>query len=196
MNTKVLQESFFSHILAITNRHLSKRPYVEQIERICARQPWALLVREKDLLEDEYARLLMQVKNICDAYKVRCIAHTYVKAALRCDVTDIHVPLSLGKAAAEQKGRFREIGVSVHSVEEALQAEREGASYLTAGHIFATACKPGLAPRGKEFLREVCATVHIPVYAIGGMRVSKACVEEMKACGAAGIGVMSACMRW
>ena len=48
-----MKESTWSHIIAVTNRRLSARPYLEQIERICSRHPRALLVREKDLTEEE-----------------------------------------------------------------------------------------------------------------------------------------------
>ena len=49
------------------------------------------------------------------------------------------------------------VGVSVHTVEEAIFVEKHGGSYLMAGHIFATDCKKGLMPRGIEFLKEICA---------------------------------------
>ena len=45
--------------------------------------------------------------------------------------------------------------------------------YLTAGRVFVTDCKKGLAPRGFDFLHEVCSSVKIPVYAIGGIREKK-----------------------
>ena len=59
---------------------------------------------------------------------------------------------------------FNLIGVSVHSVEEAIFAEKMGAGYVTAGHIFLTDCKKGLAARGLPFLKNVCESVGIPVY--------------------------------
>lgn len=48
---------------------------------------------------------------------------------------------------------FETVGVSVHSADEAVLAEKMGATYVTAGHIFATDCKKGLEPRGIEFLK-------------------------------------------
>ena len=73
----------------------------------------------------------------------------------------------------EQKQKFSVRGVSVHSVEDARLAEQCGATYLTAGHVFVTDCKKGLAPRGLDFLHEVCSSVKIPVYAIGGIHEEK-----------------------
>ena len=67
---------------------------------------------------------------------------------------------------------FKVIGTSVHSVEDAIKAEQLGATYMTAGHIFATDCKKGLPPRGLDFLKNVCDAVEIPVYAIGGINIA------------------------
>ncbi len=55
-----------------------------------------------------------------------------------------------------------------------------GASYLTAGHIYATDCKRGLPPRGLGFLKEVCREVSIPVYGIGGIKFDEEQWNDMK----------------
>lgn len=186
----------YEKIIAVTNRHLSQRPYYEQIERICRRHPYAILLREKDLSEEEYAYLLNQVQQICSRYHVTCIAHTYVDTALRQDISHIHLPLYILQSQPGLKALSVQIGISVHSVAEAVLARNLGADYLIAGHIFPTDCKPGLAPRGRGFLKSVCQAVDIPVYAIGGMKGTKECLKEMISCGASGICVMSECMSW
>lgn len=86
------------------------------------------------------------------------------------------------------------IGTSVHSVEDAKEAERLGVSYMTAGHIYVTDCKKGLAPRGLGFLKDVCSTVNVPVYAIGGIKFDKKQWEELKQKGASGGCIMSGMM--
>jgi thiazole tautomerase (transcriptional regulator TenI) len=80
-------------------------------------------------------------------------------------------------------------GVSVHSTEEAMQREQEGADYLMFGHIFATKSKLGAPPRGLEQLRNVAAQVAIPVIAIGGITPER--VSPVLEAGASGIAVMS-----
>ena len=87
------------------------------------------------------------------------------------------------------------LGCSVHSVEDAIEAEKLGASYLTAGHIFATDCKRGLPPRGTGFLKQVCESVNIPVYAIGGIGLDDGKIDRVRECGAAGACIMSAFMK-
>lgn len=84
------------------------------------------------------------------------------------------------------------IGVSVHSAEEAVMGERMGAGYVTAGHVFLTECKKGLPARGLPFLRSVCESVRIPVYAIGGITPDR--VNDVLDAGAAGFCVMSGIM--
>ncbi len=76
-------------------------------------------------------------------------------------------------------------GKSVHSADEAVLAEEEGADYLIFGHVFPTASKPGMAARGVEALREVIAKVKVPVIAIGGLTPLNA--AEVLDAGAAGI---------
>lgn len=67
-------------MVAVTNRSLCERP-LEQIERVCACHPKALILREKDLSEEEYFLLEKEVLGICRQYQVSCILHTYAEAA-------------------------------------------------------------------------------------------------------------------
>lgn len=87
---------------------------------------------------------------------------------------------------------FRQIGASCHSVEDAVEAQELGCTYITAGHIFATDCKKGVPPRGLEFLRSVCESVDIPVYAIGG--VNEKNIDSVRSVGAHGACIMSGLM--
>lgn len=164
---------------------------IGQIARTC---PEGIIVREKDLTEYEYEKLADEVLKICIQYHVPCILHTYVNAARRLGVDAVHLPLPLLRSMSkEQKNSFFVLGASVHSVEEALLAQEAGATYLTAGHVFATDCKRGVPPRGLSFLREVCAAVTLPVYALGGIHQENAaaCIQA----GARGVCLMSACMQ-
>lgn len=183
-------------ILAVTNRRLCSRPFPEQIERVCRFHPEGIILREKDLPEKEYILLARQVKDICDRYHVPCILHTYPEAARELECTAVHLPLPLLRKYRPEHtlDHLSAIGTSVHSVEEALEAVRLGASYITAGHIYSTDCKKGIPPRGTEFLRKVCENVSIPVYAIGGIRLEESMIREVLSCHAAGCCIMSGMM--
>lgn len=185
-------------IIAVTNRHLCSRPFMEQVERVCRLHPHAVILREKDLPEAEYALLAKQVLKICQQYQVACTLHTYPNTAKTLGCTSIHLSLPLlRKYRGGSDGildSFSVIGTSVHSVEEAQEAETLGASYLIAGHIYETDCKKGLPPRGTEFLRRVCQTAALPVYAIGGIKPDPSQFAEILDCGAKGGCIMSGMM--
>jgi thiamine-phosphate pyrophosphorylase len=176
--------------ICITNRKLVKGDFVEQIKRLTATNIDIFILREKDLEEDVYMELAKKVMKICEDAGKLCILHTFADVALKLNCKAIHLPLQqLRDMPAQTKSHFEILGASIHSVEEALEAEKLGATYVTASHIFPTACKQGLPPRGLEFLRQVTEAVDIPVYALGGI-----CEEKSPECinaGAEGVCMMS-----
>ena len=188
-------DALFSHVLAVTNRTLSKRPFLEQIEEICKHHPKGLILREKDLSEAEYTALAKDVLTICQRHNVPCILHTYFRAAKELGCDAIHLPLPLLRARKEELSGFSHVGTSIHAPPEAEEAEKLGATYITAGHIYATDCKKGLPPRGLVFLEEVCRKVSIPVYAIGGIKINDKQIQEVMDCGAKGGCIMSGMMQ-
>ncbi|HIV19157.1 MAG TPA: thiamine phosphate synthase [Candidatus Merdivicinus intestinigallinarum] len=182
-----------SDILCVTNRLLCREDFLTRIKKIAACRPAGIILREKDLPETEYKALAAEALDICREYQIPCMLHTFVNAALELNAEAIHLPMPvLRSLSPEQKGKFRVIGASCHSAEEAKEAQDLGCTYVTAGHIFATDCKKGLPGRGLDFLREVCRTVFIPVYAIGG--ISPENVDTVREAGAKGACVMSGLM--
>lgn len=179
-------------IIAVTNRHLCKRDFLEQVETAAQGHPHAILLREKDLPETEYQNLAVRCGEICKKYHVPLIAHHFTGAAERAGISRIHLPSDDFVQHWDKLSSFVEIGVSVHSVKDAVFAAKQGASYLIAGHIFATDCKKGVAPRGLSFLADVCGAVAIPVFAIGGIAYEN--VHSSIQNGAAGFCVMSQIM--
>lgn len=188
-------------VIAVTNRKLSQRPFLEQIKRVCQLRPEAVILREKDLSETEYAKLAEEVYNITTSYDVRLIIHTYINAARELGINTVHMSLhnmrEYRKEFIDNVNKINNIktGCSIHSVEEAVEARNMGASYITAGHVYATDCKKGLAPRGLDFLKNVCDSVDIPVYAIGGINIDDGRRKEVKKYGAAGSCIMSGMMK-
>ena len=182
-----------SDILCITNRKLCKENFLNRIEQIAVQHPGAIILREKDLSEEEYGNLAKEVVQICKVYKVPCILHSFTKMAVKLHVPAIHMPLPLLREMTQkEKEHFEIIGASCHSVEDAIEAQKSGCTYITAGHIFLTDCKKGLPGRGLSFLKDVCDAVQIPVYAIGGINASN--IDAIRQAGAAGACVMSGLM--
>ena len=183
-----------SDILCVTNRTLCREDFLKRVEMIAANKPKGMILREKDLSEKEYKELAEKVLVICKTYDVPCMLHSFIDVAMELGAENIHLPLHiLRKVDEKTKETFKIIGASCHSVEEAIEAERLGCTYITAGHVFVTDCKKGLAPRGLEFLQNVCESVSIPVYAIGG--ISSENINAVRKVGAAGACVMSGLMR-
>ena len=180
-------------IIAVTNRNLCKINFLDQIENVAKAKPNHIILREKDLSEEDYYILASKVKAICQTYQVPCILHTYIDVARKLEQTSIHLPLPLLIRKKHQLSDFQTIGVSVHSVEEARLAEELGATYLTAGHIFETNCKKGVSPRGISFLKDVIQHTNIPVYAIGGIHLEN--LTYIQNAGAHGACMMSEFMQ-
>ncbi len=93
-------------------------------------------------------------------------------------------------AAVRVAGQRLLVGRSVHDLEEARGAARDGADYLTFGHVFPTASHEGVPPRGLAQLAEIVQAVELPVLAIGGITARN--LDQTLATGCAGIAVISA----
>ena len=182
-----------SDILCVTNRKLCREDFLVRIERIAACHPAGIILREKDMNPEEYKELAVSVMEICEHYGVKCILHSFPDVAISLHADAIHLPLHLlRELSQEQKTHFEVLGASCHSVEDALEAQALGCTYITAGHVFETDCKKGLPGRGVEFLHSVCAAVDIPVYGIGGIDVDN--IALVRNAGASGACLMSSLM--
>ena len=182
-----------SDILCVSNRKLAPDDFFIRLERIARAKPKGIILREKDLEEEEYRKLADRALAICRKEGVACLLHSYPGPALDLGADGLHLPLPLLRRLSEaDRTRLPLLGASCHSVEEALEAEDLGCSYVTAGHIFETACKAGLPGRGLDFLEGICRAVSLPVYAIGGL--SPELLGPVQDRGAAGICLMSSLM--
>ena len=139
---------FYKNVVAVTNRSLCERPFLEQIERVCACHPKALILREKDLSEEEYFLLAKEVLEICRQYQVSCILHTYVEAARKLGHPCIHLPLFLLEKYQGKLGDFQETGCSVHSVEILMFSHRShGLTQMLVAHVL---------PRNPQKSQKLC----------------------------------------
>ncbi len=107
----------YRNIIAVTNRKLCERPFLEQVERICQIHPKALILREKDLSESAYEAMAGQVLKICGRYDTPCMLHSFVEVARRLHHPYIHLPLFLLEEYCGKLNDFRIVGSSIHSPE-------------------------------------------------------------------------------
>ena len=188
-------------VISITNRQICQGPLPVQIDKLCRLGVKDFILREKDMSPSDYANLAADVLKVCQNHGANLMLHSFWQVA-NLD-NKIHFPLWLlerDHAEISAKG-FAEIGCSCHSIEEAKRAIDLGATYITASHIYPTDCKKGLAPRGLDFLKEICQFVKsqkgndFPVYALGGIKTDGSQFEELKLAGADGACLMSGLMK-
>ncbi|MGV8905634.1 MAG: thiamine phosphate synthase [Acetobacterium sp.] len=179
-------------LICVTNRKLCNDDFLNRISQIAQGKPQAIILREKELSIPDYEMLAIKTNEICTDHQVKLIINKNIETALKLKFKNIHLAMDDLRLFKKEIKKFAGIGASVHSVNEAKEAERLGATYLIAGHIFPTACKKGVAPRGLAFLQEVCDSVKIPVFAIGGITKDK--LENVLNAGAKGVCIMSEAM--
>jgi thiamine-phosphate pyrophosphorylase len=180
-------------IAVVTNRSLCVGNFLEHIARIASAKPSLIILREKDMPGPDYLKLAKDCRDICAKYDTPLAVNTHIHAAETLGIQAIHLPMRDFMENRGAPGRFKSVGVSIHSVSEAELAEKWGAAYVIAGHIFETASKKGVPPRGLPFLQDVCRAVRIPVLAIGGISdKNAAAVTKARA---AGFCMMSELMR-
>lgn len=153
-------------IYLVTNRKLAAEKYFKVIEAASRSGIDGIILREKDLGFKEYYELARKVKSITSSYSTPIFLNGSLDVAKAIKADAYHS--SYEEFLRSGKKYFKH-GVSVHSLEEAIKAEKLGADYLLVGHVFDTDCKKGLPGRGIGFIREIRNSVEIPVIAIGGI---------------------------
>lgn len=179
-------------VIVVTNRVICKGDFFERLEEIVCVKPDAVILREKSLSTTEYQLLAEKCKKICDKYGVDLIVNTFISSAKKAGIKKVQLPMAEFLRKRSELNDFEEIGVSVHSLDEAILAEKLGANFLIAGHIYMTPSKPDMPSRGIEFIENICERVSIPVMAIGG--ITPARVPEVEKAGAKGVCVMTPLM--
>ena len=201
-----------SDIICVTNRHLCHGDYRDALVRIAKAHPHAVILREKDMSEDEYRELAAWYLDICREEGTKLYLHYFYEVARELKPDGLHMPLSSLEELVGDNAEYQDVseqregttqlenvklgtmqfGVSCHSVEDVIRAEALGCSYIVAGHIFDTDCKKGLPGRGLEFLKSVTGQSTFPVYAIGGITPEN--IDEIRKYSAAGACIMSSAM--
>ena len=158
-------------IYLITNRHLiDEDRYYEVIKESVQSGIGAIILREKDLTYDELLSMAYKVKKIIGNSRVKLIINQDIEVARTVKADGIQISYDrFMNQDFDYSGLVEKIGVSVHSIEEGIQASKKGADYLLASHVFQTECKKGLEPRGVVFIQEMMRQVNVPVVGLGGI---------------------------
>ena len=180
-------------LYAVTDRHwLGDRTLLDVVKESLDGGVTMLQLREKTLEEGRFLEEARELQALCRERHIPFIVNDNVDIAKAMDADGIHVGQSDMEAldVRAKLGPDKIIGVSAHTVEEALLAERHGADYLGVGAVFPTGSKDDADEVSYETLKAICDAVSIPVVAIGG--VSQANVAQLAGSGICGVAVISA----
>ena len=178
----------------ITDRKLFSAPGVMYmaLETVLEVGVKAIQLREKDLAVRELFDMAVWMRELTGKYNALLFINDRIDVALSVQANGVHLGQNSLPVSAARKiaGRKLLIGVSTHSVEEALEAEKDGADFVTLGPVYETPAKLNYGPPiGIDTLRKVKSRVSLPVYAIGGIKPER--VEEVKKAGADGLALIS-----
>ena len=180
-------------LYAVTDRAWTgKQNLYEQVEAALKGGVTCVQLREKELDEESFLKEAIEISELCRRYGVPFFINDNVEIAVKCHADGIHVGQEDMEASRvrERVGDEMMIGVSVHSVEEALEAVKNGADCLGVGSMFTTSTKKDVSVLPKEVLRDICNAVDIPVVAIGG--IGKSNISELAGTGMDGVALVSA----
>jgi thiamine-phosphate pyrophosphorylase len=178
----------------VTDRRLPKtRSLEDAVDDACRAGVRAVQVREKDLDARSLYDLAARLRRVTTSREAVLLVNDRADIAVAVGADGVHCPEDgfPPPLARRLAGDRAFVGVSTHSLERALEAERGGADFVTFGPVFETPTKMKYgAPQGLGMLKNVTARVGIPVFAIGGISPERArtCVQH----GAWGVAVVSA----
>ena len=179
-------------LYAVTDRAwVGRQTLCQQVEAALQGGVTCVQLREKHLDRDAFLAEARQICALCRRYGVPFIVNDDLDIALACGADGVHVGQDDMPAAEVRRraGRRLIVGVSAHTPEEARLAEAAGADYLGAGAVFGSATKTDASLLTPAGLQAVCAAVHIPVVAIGGVNARN--ILQLQGSGAAGAAVVS-----
>ena len=179
-------------LYAVTDRAwVGRQTLCQQVEAALQGGVTCVQLREKHLDRDAFLAEAKQICALCRRYGVPFIVNDDLDIALACGADGVHVGQDDMPAAEVRRraGRRLIVGVSAHTPEEARLAEAAGADYLGAGAVFGSATKTDASLLTPAGLQAVCAAVHIPVVAIGGVNAGN--ILQLQGSGAAGAAVVS-----
>ena len=180
-------------LYAVTDRAwVGRQTLTQQVEAALKGGATCVQLREKHLDDTDMLAEAKTISALCRAYHVPFILNDNVPLAKLCGADGVHVGQDDLSAAEARRllGPDKIIGVSAHNVAEAKKAFADGADYLGCGAMFPTHTKTDTNVISRQVLADVCASVPIPVVAIGG--ISGENVGKLAGSGICGVAVISA----
>jgi thiamine-phosphate pyrophosphorylase len=180
-------------LYAVTDRAwLGDMTLYQQVELALKGGVTCVQLREKELSDEDFLAEAIEISALCKKYGVPFFINDNVDIAVKCKADGIHVGQEdmAASKVRERVGEDMMIGVSVHSVSEALEAVAAGADCLGVGAMFSTSTKADASVLPMDTLKDICDAVDIPVVAIGG--IGKSNIDKLKGTGVDGVALVSA----
>lgn len=180
-------------LYAVTDRAwLHGKTLYEQVEAALKGGVTCVQLREKELDDDAFLAEAVSIAALCRQYGVPFFINDNVEIAVKCHADGIHVGQEdmAASQVRERVGDDMMIGVSVHTVQEALDAVKAGADCLGVGAMFSTSTKADADVLPMSVLKDICDAVDIPVVAIGG--IGKHNIGQLAGTGVDGVALVSA----
>ena len=168
-------------------------PVLEQVKLALQGGVKIIQIREKELPLSDYIRLASEALRLTRAHDAFLIINDSVEVITATGADGLHLGQEDMPITEARKivGQDVIIGVSVKTVEEAIQAEKDGADYLAVNGVFPTGTKENLGYLpGLEGVKKIRQNTHLPVIGIGGINLHN-CLSVIEA-GAHGIAVVTA----
>lgn len=185
------QEPFKLYVVT-DRRWLSGRSLGEVLEEIVCAGATCIQLREKDLDEEAFLREAIIARGVTHRAQIPLIINDNITVCEQSGADGVHLGQQDGsvREARARLGPGKLIGVTAKTTDLARKAQCDGADYIGSGAIFGTQTKRDAAPLSRDVLREICATVTIPVVAIGGITAHN--LSQLSHTGIAGVAVVSA----
>ena len=180
----------------ITDRHATKMPLPAAIKLALKGGVRAVQLREKDLPIRELLALARELRALTREFSARLFINDRVDIAVAVEADGVHLGHQSMPVDAVRKivGNRMLVGVSTHNSEEAKDAEKGGADFITFGPVFETPSKVKLGfPVGCDAVKNVKNSISIPIYGLGGINSGN--VGSVLSAGAYGIALISAILR-
>jgi thiamine-phosphate pyrophosphorylase len=181
----------YSGFYFITDSKLTKQGIIKDVADALAAGAKIIQYREKDKCVCDMEKEASEIKNLC-AGKAKFIINDDLALALACGADGVHLGQDDGDVlAARTAMKEGIIGVTVHDVSEACEAEENGADYLGVSPIFLTDTKTDAGePSGLSIIKDIKSITHLPIIAIGGINLENA--AEVISAGAESLCAISA----
>ena len=155
----------------LTDRNIAGLPHIQIVRKALKAGVRVIQFREKNMSKKELYKEAVSIREIVGKYRATLIINDYVDIAKAVDAHGVHLGQEDMPVEEARKvlGKRKIIGISTHSVAQAVRAERAGADYIGFGPIFQTSTKDAGRPKGIDSLRKIRKRTHIAVVAIGGI---------------------------